>query len=636
MRKAAVAGPNGVVASHHRVAAEIGAEVLRGGGNAVDAAIATAFAVGVAEPWMSGIGGIGAMLIRESKTGKVSVIDFGARAPARLDPAAYVLTGGSDTDLFGWPKVVDNRNLVGPYAVAIPAMVAGHAMAHELFGTKSWAELVTPAAEIAERGVQVDWHTTLWIAAAFADLRAIPAAGRCFLPNGAPPYPPGAAIGAPPRLKWPALAKTLRAIAEGGPRAFYEGPIARSVGAEVRAAGGFLSEEDLAGCRAVRREPATLRYRGYDVHVAPELNGGPTMLEALDSLQRAWSPSGGSPDGEAFAAYADALRPAWARRLKELGDRSPHATSTTNLCVLDRDGNVAVVTQTLLSLFGARLPAARTRHPDEQRHQLVRPAARRAELDRRGKARFVELRATIAVGDGDVIGLGGAGGRRSCRRCSPPSFMIDYGMTLEDASTRGASTCPGPTRLSPLALARRRSRPSGRVTRPSRRTAKAILTTSPSRARSAGATARPRRGRALAARRSRRRISEFKDHFSTRSAEYAAYRPTYPRALVDFLADAAPGTEARTRLRLRHGTAFGAPGRALREVVATDASAKQIENAEPPARTSNTGSRRRKRAASTTRASVSSSPRRRHIGLTCRPSMPRRGAWRVRGGWSRS
>src|SRR5215204_2625900 len=197
MRKATVAGPNGVVASHHRVAAEIGAEVLCGGGNAVDAAIATAFAVGVAEPWMSGIGGIGAMLIREAGTGKVSVIDFGARAPARLDPAAYVLAGGTDTDLFGWPKVVDNRNLVGPYAVAIPAMVAGHAMAHELFGTKSWAELVAPAAEIAERGVQADWHTTLWIAAAFADLARDPGCRALFLPNGAPPYPPGAAGRAP-------------------------------------------------------------------------------------------------------------------------------------------------------------------------------------------------------------------------------------------------------------------------------------------------------------------------------------------------------------------------------------------------------------------------------------------------------
>src|SRR3954451_11762490 len=196
MRKAAVAGPNGVVASHHRVAAEIGAEVLRGGGNAVDAAIATAFAVGVAEPCMSGIGGIGAILIRESRTGKVSVIDFGARAPARLDPAAYVLTGGSDTDLFGWPMVVENRNLVGPYAVAIPAMVAGHAMAHERFGTRPWAELVASAADLAEAGPQVDWHTSLWIASALGDLARDPGCRALFLPNGAPPVPAGAALGA--------------------------------------------------------------------------------------------------------------------------------------------------------------------------------------------------------------------------------------------------------------------------------------------------------------------------------------------------------------------------------------------------------------------------------------------------------
>jgi gamma-glutamyltranspeptidase / glutathione hydrolase len=434
MRKAAVSGRNGVVAAHHRVAAEIGADVLRRGGNAVDAAIATAFTVGVAEPWMSGIGGIGAMLVREAKTGKVSVVDFGARAPARLDPAAYVVAGGTDTDLFGWPKVVENRNLVGPYAVAIPAMVAGHAMAHELFATKSWAELVAPAAEIAERGVQVDGHTTIWIAAAFADLSRDPGCRALFLPNGAPPFPPGAAHAPPPRLKWPALAKTLRAVAEGGPRAFYEGPIARSIAAEVRAAGGFLSEDDLAGCRAVRREPATLRYRGYDVHVAPELNGGPTMLEALGALQQAWSPGGETPDGEAFAAYADALRPAWTRRLAEMGDRSPHATSTTNLCVLDRDGNVAVVTQTLLSLFGSRFLLPETGILMNNGINWFDPRPGAPNSIGAGKRVLSNYTPAIAVAEDDVIGLGGAGGRKIMPAVfNLLCFMIDYGMTLEAA-----------------------------------------------------------------------------------------------------------------------------------------------------------------------------------------------------------
>ncbi|HEX8166473.1 MAG TPA: gamma-glutamyltransferase [Beijerinckiaceae bacterium] len=448
MRKPAASGAGGVVAAHHRVAAEVGAGVLRAGGNAVDAAVATGFAVGVAEPWMSGIGGIGTMLVREARTGKVSVIDFGARAPATLDPAAYVVAPGSDTDLFGWPMVAGKRNLVGPYAVAVPAMVAGHALAHELFGTRPWADLVAPAAAIAEAGVQVDWHTTLWIATAFADLAADPGCRALFLPGGAPPYPPRAAQGAPPRLKWPALAKTLRAIAEGGPRAFYEGPVARAVAAEVRAGGGFLSEEDLAGCRAVRREPAVLRYRGHDVHVAPELNGGPTMLEALGALQRAWSPAGAAPDGEAFAAYADALRPAWARRLKEMGDRSPHATSTTNFCVVDRDGNVAVVTQTLLSLFGARLLLPETGILMNNGINWFDPRPGAPNSIAPGKRVLANYAPAIAVAEGDAIGLGGAGGRKILPAVfNLLSFMIDFGMSLEEAMHAPRIDVSGPDKV---------------------------------------------------------------------------------------------------------------------------------------------------------------------------------------------
>jgi gamma-glutamyltranspeptidase/glutathione hydrolase len=448
VRKPAVGGRNGVVAAHHRVAAEIGADVLRRGGNAVDAAIATAFAVGVAEPWMSGIGGIGVMLIREARSGRVSVIDFGARSPASLDVSAYVIADGTDKDLFGWPKVVEGRNLVGPYAVAVPAMVAGHAMAHELFATKDWDELVSPAAEIAEAGVQVDWHTTLWIAAAFGDLSRDPGCRSLFLPGGVPPYPPGAAIGPPPRLRWPALAKTLRTIASKGQRAFYEGPIARSISAEVRAGGGFLSEDDLAGCRAVRREPAVLCYRDYYIHVAPELNGGPTMLEALESLQQAWSPGSAAPDGAAFTAYADALRPAWERRLREMGDRSPHATSTTNLCVVDGQGNVVVVTQTLLSLFGSRLllPATGVLMNNGINWFDPRPGAPNSIAP--GKRVLSNYTPTIAVGEGDVIGLGGAGGRKIMPAVlNLLSFLIDYRMTLEEAMHAPRIDVSGPDRV---------------------------------------------------------------------------------------------------------------------------------------------------------------------------------------------
>jgi gamma-glutamyltranspeptidase / glutathione hydrolase len=111
----------GIVVTQNRIASEIGARVLKEGGNAVDAAIAAAFAVGVVEPWMSGIGGVGALLHRDNKSGKVTAIDFGARSPKGLKIEDFPIAGGSDEgNLFGWPQVVDNRNTVGPKAMVAP------------------------------------------------------------------------------------------------------------------------------------------------------------------------------------------------------------------------------------------------------------------------------------------------------------------------------------------------------------------------------------------------------------------------------------------------------------------------------------------------------------------------------------
>ena len=299
-------------------------------------------------------------------------------------------------------------------------------------------------------------------------------------------------------------------------------------------------------------------------------------------------PNGGAPDGEAFAAYADALRPAWARRLKELGDRSPHATSTTNLCVLDRDGNVAVVTQTLLSLFGARflLPDSGILMNNGINWFDPRPGAPNSIAA--GKRVLSNYTPTIAVGNGDVIGLGGAGGRKIMPAVfNLLSFMIDYGMTLEDAMHAPRIDVSGPDKvvadwtLGEAAIAtigaRHPTVAANREGYPYNFTIASAV-----RRRNGAAEGGCR---ALAAlRRSRRRMSAFKDHFSTRSAEYAAYRPTYPRALVDFLADAAPGTELALDCGCGTGQLSVLLGERFARVVATDASQKQIENAEPHAR----------------------------------------------------
>jgi gamma-glutamyltranspeptidase/glutathione hydrolase len=301
----------------------------------------------------------------------------------------------------------------------------------------------------------------LVVANALADLQRDPGCRALFCPGGAPPTAPGAALGPPPRLKWPALARTLRAVAEGGARAFYDGPIGRSMAAEIRRGGGFLCEDDLATCRAARRDPGIYRYRSYDLHVAPELNGGPTLLEAFRALQRAFSPGSDEPDGAAFSAYADALRPAWARRLREMGDAAPHPTSTTNLAAVDRDGNVVVVTQTLLSLFGARLLLPETGilmnnginwfDPRPGSPNSIGPG-------RRVLANYAPAVAVAAEGD-DVIALGGAGGRKILPAVfNLLSFMIDYGMTLEAAMHAPRIDVSGPDlvvadrRLAPAAL----------------------------------------------------------------------------------------------------------------------------------------------------------------------------------------
>jgi gamma-glutamyltranspeptidase/glutathione hydrolase len=156
--KQVVSTKAGVVSAQHRRAAEVGAAVLEEGGDAVDAAIATSFALGVVEPWMSGPAAGGAMVIWRAKEAKAKVINFGCRSPRELNPDNYPLMGnGKLSDLFPWPSVLDDRNIMGATSVAVPGVVAGMDLAHQKFGRMSWKNLVMPAAKLAENGLLVDW-----------------------------------------------------------------------------------------------------------------------------------------------------------------------------------------------------------------------------------------------------------------------------------------------------------------------------------------------------------------------------------------------------------------------------------------------------------------------------------------------
>ena len=145
VRKPAVISKSGIVAAQNRLAAAQGAAALTRGGNAIDAAVTTAFALAATEPWMSGLGGGGSMVIYLAKEDRVRVIDFGMISPAALDPADFPLSGGVASDLFPWPAVVEDRNLLGAKSIAVPGAVDGLGKALEAYGTIGWRDAIQPA-----------------------------------------------------------------------------------------------------------------------------------------------------------------------------------------------------------------------------------------------------------------------------------------------------------------------------------------------------------------------------------------------------------------------------------------------------------------------------------------------------------
>src|SRR5262249_50882531 len=179
----------GIVAAQSRRAAEVGAEVLAAGGDCVDAVIATTFALGVVEPWMSGLGGGGAMVLYRAREDRYEVIDYGMRAPPSLNLAQYPLIAGAASDIFPWPRVKDDRNVHGPGSIAVPGVVAGMEEAHRRHAKLPWKELLAPSVKLAGEGLAVDWWTTLMISSAAVDLRRYPASAAAYLQDGLPPNP---------------------------------------------------------------------------------------------------------------------------------------------------------------------------------------------------------------------------------------------------------------------------------------------------------------------------------------------------------------------------------------------------------------------------------------------------------------
>jgi gamma-glutamyltranspeptidase/glutathione hydrolase len=443
IRKPATTSKGGIVAAQSRKAAEVGAGVLAAGGDCVDAVIATTFALGVLEPWMSGLGGGGAMVLYRARENRYEVIDYGMRAPASLRVEDYPLSGEPAHDVSPWQRVKDDRNIHGPGAIAVPGLVAGMEEAHRRHARMPWKELLAPSVELASDGLLVDWWTTVMVAGAAADLRRYPASATAYLLDGLPPNAP---YGNRSDVRMPQdrLKATMAHLAAQGPRDFYEGDLARSLAADVRSAGGALSVEDLMPYKAELREPLEIAYRGGKVFATPELTGGPTLAHTLRQLQQTLQPGRSGPDAAAYAAYATALQIAYRERLKGMGDadgkRALGADAiapacTTHFSAVDRDGNMAAVTQTLLASFGSRFVCPQTGVTMNNGIMWFDPKPGTPNSLAPGKRCLTNYSPLLAEdAAGRRVSIGSSGGRRIVPSVTQLlSFVMDYGMDLDAA-----------------------------------------------------------------------------------------------------------------------------------------------------------------------------------------------------------
>jgi gamma-glutamyltranspeptidase/glutathione hydrolase len=375
----AVRGKNGVVASSSALASEVGIETLRNGGNAVDAAVATAFALAVTWPTAGNIGG-GGFLVYHGADGEATTFDFREKAPLRATEDMY---------LDGDGNVRDNSNHEGILAVGVPGTVAGLELAHREYGKLDWPDLVAPAVRLARDGIAITWKLHDDFKGRKERWERYPSSARIFLKPDGGFYEPGET--------WVQkdLAKTLERIQRRGKAGFYEGETAALVADFMERNGGIVTREDLAKYEALEREPIRGTYRGYEiVSMPPPSSGGVALVEMLNILEGYDLAATGHNSVRYLHLLTEAMRRAYADRARYLGDpdfnedmpvtrliSKSHAANlrgsidvtrasesdpalfadryesdqTTHFSVVDKDGNMVSLTYTLEWGYGSHI-----------------------------------------------------------------------------------------------------------------------------------------------------------------------------------------------------------------------------------------------------------------------------------------
>lgn len=466
----------GVVTSAHPEASAAGARILEEGGNALDALIATAYALSVVEPFSAGIGGGGFLIYRDSATGNVSALDYREVAPAKAKRDMYLEDG----------KVVPGRSTDGALSVAVPGMVAGFAEAQTKLGKKQLKDVLKPAIELAANGFRVypDFYEAS--EARLELLRSFPASAAAFLKNGE-----SYAVGE--LLVQPELARTLRSLSRGGAEIFKKGWVAIAIAKEMQRLGGALGLEDLRAYSPRWREPLVGRYRGRELYfMPPPSSGGVAILQVLGMLEHDRKLRGRTDrpdDPDDLHVLLEAMRRAYADRATFLGDPAtmrlpiekitsadylleryktidlkratpssevhagnaplPEPMHTTNITVIDAAGNVAVATQTVNLVFGSGIvvPGTGVLLNDEMDDFAAAPGVPNAfglvggdaNSIAPGKVPLSSMTPTIVVEDGRVrLAVGAPGGSTIITTVLMTIVRtIDQGMGVQEALGRG-------------------------------------------------------------------------------------------------------------------------------------------------------------------------------------------------------
>jgi len=301
-----VASHRGLVVSASNFASDIGASVLARGGNAVDAAVATAFALAVTHPSAGNIGGGGFMVVRKA-TGEATTFDFREKAPLSATATMMLNADGS---------IAYARTDSGWLAPGVPGTVRGMEMAHKALGRLPWRDVVSPAARLAARGFVLSPSLAAELNEQLKTTFApFPASVAAYGKKNGKPWRAGEV------LRLPDLARTLTAIADGGADAFYTGWIADSLDAQMRANGGAITKRDLAEYRAVQREPLHGSYLGYEIiAMPPPSSGGTVLIEVLNQLEALGADRFARTSTDYLHLRIEAARRAYLDRARFLGD----------------------------------------------------------------------------------------------------------------------------------------------------------------------------------------------------------------------------------------------------------------------------------------------------------------------------